>query len=128
MSSDAELVIHEYARRYTARDVEGITDLCLWPFVAVQDGVPTHLPDRDAVRDHVRAMIDAYRWQGAATWAPVEIDSFPLGEDAVFAMVRWNALDADCWDVVTDSWTIYHLVAAPDRAEGWRFLSCTKEF
>jgi len=43
-------------------------------------------------------------------------------------MVRWNALDADCWSVVNDTWTIYHLVPAPNRPEGWGLLSCTKNF
>jgi hypothetical protein len=90
-----ESVIQEYARRYTAHDAEGVTDLCLWPFVAIRGGVAIHLADRDAVRDHFGAMMDAYRGQGAATWAPVEIESHSLGEHARFETVRWNARDPE---------------------------------
>jgi hypothetical protein len=34
MAADVESLVHEYARRYSARDVEGVTRLCLWPFLA----------------------------------------------------------------------------------------------
>ena len=41
--------------------------------------------------------------------------------------VRWNALDVD-GNVLRDTKTTYHLLAAPDTAEGWRFLSYTNHF
>ena len=85
----------EYIRRYSERDVEGVADLCLWPFLAIREGVPIHMPDRDAVRDHYAAMIDTYRGGGVATWRRVEIDTHELGEHSVFTTVRWNALDSD---------------------------------
>jgi SnoaL-like domain len=114
----------EYIRRYSERDVEGVTELCLAPFLAIREGVPIYLPDREAVRDHFAAMIDAYRGGGVAVWKRVEIDIRELGEHAVFATVRWNALDAE-GEVLRDTRTTYHLLATPD---GWRFLSYTNHF
>jgi hypothetical protein len=125
--AEVESLIHDYARRYTAHDAEGVTDLCVWPFVAIRGGEAIHLADRAAVRDHFAAMMDAYRGQGAAVWSPVEIDSHPLGEHATFETVRWNALDSN-GNVLRDTQTTYHLLAAPEKAEGWRFLSCTNHF
>jgi hypothetical protein len=119
-----EEMMDEYIRRYSDRDVEGVTELCLVPFLAIREGAPIHMPDRDAVRDHFGAMIDAYRGTGVATWKRIEIDVRKLGEYAVFATVRWNALDAE-GDVLRDTRTTYHLLATPD---GWRFLSYTNHF
>jgi SnoaL-like domain len=116
--------IDEYIRRYSERDVEGVTELCLAPFLAIREGIPIHMPDREAVRDHFAAMIDAYRGGGVAVWKRVEIDVRELGEHAVFATVRWNALDAQ-GEVLRDTRTTYHLLATPD---GWRFLSYTNHF
>ena len=111
-------LIHEYARRYSARDVEGVTELCHRPFVAIREGAAIHLADRDAVRDHFAAMIEAYRDAGYASFAPAAIDTRRLGERAAFATVRWHALD-------TDGETTYHLLVGPD---GWRMLSYTNHF
>jgi hypothetical protein len=117
-------LIHEYARRYSARDVEGVTELCLWPFVAIREGAAIHLADRDAVRDHFTAMIDAYRDAGYASFAPAAIDMRLLGERAAFATVRWHALNAD-GELARDTETTYHLLVGPD---GWRILSYTNHF
>ena len=117
-------VLDEYIRRYSERDVEGVTEFCLAPFLAIREGVPIHMPDRDAVRDHFAAMIDAYRETGVATWKRIENDVRELGEHAVFATVRWNALDSE-GSVLRDTRTTYHLLATPD---GWRFLSYTNHF
>jgi hypothetical protein len=127
MTNDPESLIHDYARRYSAHDADGVTALCVWPFLAVRGGVAIHLPDQDAVRHHFVAMMDAYRGQGAATWSPVEIESRRLGDYASFETVRWNALDGD-GTVLRDTKTTYHLLAAPEEAEGWRFLSYTNHF
>ena len=81
-------LIHEYARRYSARDVEGVAELCLWPFVAIREGAAIHLADRKTVRDHFAAMIDAYQDAGYASFAPAAIDTRLLGERAAFATVR----------------------------------------
>jgi hypothetical protein len=115
----------EYNRLYSDRDVEGVTNLCLWPFLAVRRGEAIHLPDRAAVRDHFANAIIAYRvTSGVVAWMPVEIDARQLGEQSVFATVHWNAVNADS-QVVRDTWTSYQLLATPD---GWRFLSYTNHF
>jgi hypothetical protein len=114
----------EYTRCYSERDVEGVTNLCLWPFVAVRRGEAIHMPDRDAVRDHFASAIAAYRFTGVVSWTPVEIDVRQLGEHSVFAIVHWNAIDSD-GQVLRDTWTSYQLLATPD---GWRFLSYTNHF
>jgi SnoaL-like domain len=114
----------EYIRRYSERDVEGVTAVCLAPFLAIREGEPIHMLDRDAVRDHFAAMIDAYRGGGVATWKRVESDTRELGEHAVFTTVRWNALDSE-GNVLRDTRTTYHLLASPD---GWRMLSYTNHF
>ena len=101
-----------------------MTELCLYPFVAIRGGAAIHLADRDAVREHFAAMMDAYRGAGAATWSPVEIDNHQLGEHASFATVRWNALDTD-GKLLRDTLTTYHLLGGP---AGWRFLSYTNHF
>ena len=117
-------VMDEYIRRYSERDVEGVTELCLVPFLAIREGIPIHMPDRDAVRDHFAAMIDTYRGTGVATWKRIESEVRELGEHAVFATVRWNALDSE-GNLLRDTRTTYHLLATPD---GWRFLSYTNHF
>ena len=124
MTDAVEAFIHEYARSYSARDVEGVTGLCLWPFLAIREGAPIHLPDRDAVTDHFKAMIDAYAEAGYARFAAVEIDTRALGDRAAFATVRWHALDAG-GTVARDTHTTYHLLLT---AEGWRMLSYTNHF
>src|SRR5258708_26387586 len=86
-------VIREYARRYSEHDVDGVTDLCISPFLAIRGGSPIHLPDRQAVRDHFAAMIDAYRAGGAAPSSPIEIDPNRLGDPSPFATARGKALD-----------------------------------
>jgi hypothetical protein len=124
MAADVESLVHEYARRYSARDVEGITELCLWPFLAIRGGAAVHLGDEVAVRDHFTAMNDAYRDAGYASFAPVAIDTHQLGEDSAFTTVRWHALDTN-GNLARDTQTTYHVLATPD---GWRFLSYTNHF
>jgi hypothetical protein len=124
MPEAIDALIHEYARRYSTRDLNGVTELCLWPFLAIREGSAIHLPDRAAVRDHFMAMIDAYRDGGYARFAPVAIDTRELGERAAFTTVRWHALDGD-GNVVRDTLTTYHLLSTPD---GWRLLSYTNHF
>ena len=124
MTADATTFMDEYLRRYSDRDVEGVTELCHWPFLAIREGVPIHMPDREAVHDHYAAMIDAYRGVGVATWKRVEIDVRELGEHAIFATVRWNALDSH-GNVLRDTRTTYHLLSTPD---GWRLVSYTNHF
>ena len=119
-------IFDEYTRRYSERDVEGVTDL--WRsghYLAIRRGEAIHLPDRDAVRDHFANAIIAYRvTSGVLTWTPIEIDARQLGEHSVFATLHWNAVDAD-GQVLRDTWTSYQLLAT---SAGWRFLSYTNHF
>jgi len=124
MAAAVESLIDEYARRYSTRDVDGVTELCLSPFVAIREGAAIHLADRDEVHDHFTAMINAYRDAGYARFAPVAIDTRRLGERAAFTTVRWHALDSE-GQVARDTQTTYHLLATPD---GWRILSYTNHF
>jgi len=124
MTAAIDSLIRDYAGRYSARDVEGVSELCLCPFLAIREGVSIHLADRDAVRDHFTAMIDAYRDAGYASFAPAAIDTRELGDRAAFTTVRWYALDNE-GNVARDTETTYHLLAAPD---GWRILSYTNHF
>ena len=125
MSATVDSFFDEYARRYTDGDVEGVTSLCLWPFLAVRRGEAIHMPDRGAVWDHFAAAIGPYRSAAhVESWTRVSTDIRQLGEHSVFATVHWHALDAD-GQVVRDTWTSYQLLATPD---GWRFLSYTNHF
>jgi hypothetical protein len=115
----------EYADRYSDRDVEAMTDLCHWPFLAIRGGEALHMADRDAVRAHFASTMNAYRFAvGAVKWKPIEIDARQLGEHASFVTVNWNAFDAD-GELVRDTWSSYQLLATPD---GWRLLSYTNHF
>ena len=124
VTATVDSFMDEYIRRYSERDLEGVTEFCLWPFLAIREGVPIHMPDREAVRHHFGAMIDAYRAGNVATWKRIESDTRELGEHAAFTTVRWNALDADGM-VLRDTRTTYHLLATD---EGWRMLSYTNHF
>jgi hypothetical protein len=116
--------MQEYTRRYVAHDEEGVTELCICPFLAIREGIPIHLADRAAVRDHFATVMDAYRDAGYASFSPVEIDTRELGERAAFTTVRWQALDHD-GNVARDTMTTYHVLSTP---AGWRFLSYTNHF
>jgi hypothetical protein len=124
MTAEVDAFIEEYARRYSAVDLDGVTELCLWPFLAIREFVPIHLDDRNAVRDHFASVIDAYRNAGYASFVPVAIDTRQLGERAAFTTVRWHALDAE-GNVARDTQTTYHLLAT---TRGWRLLSYTNHF
>jgi len=125
MTSDAvESLIHEYTRRYVAHDHDGVTALCEAPFLAIRDGVPIHLLDKDALRDHFSTVMDAYRAAGYAGFSPVAIDTRELGERSAFTTVRWHAFDAG-GNVARDSRTTYHVLATE---RGWGSLSYTNHF
>lgn len=124
MTASIEPTLDEYIRRYSGRDVEGVTELCLAPFMAIRQGEVIHMPDRSAVRDHFAAAMVAYRVTGVVDWTRVELEVHQLGEHSVFASVHWNAIDADD-RVIRDTWTSYQLLAT---SNGWRFLSYTNHF
>ena len=124
MTAPVDSLLDEYQRRYTERDAEGVTDLCVWPFVAIRRGDAIHLLDRNAVRDHFASAIQAYRFTGVVTWRRVETNVRELGESSMFVTVKWNTVNED-GHVLRDSWTSYQLLTT---ADGWRFLSYTNHF
>jgi hypothetical protein len=124
VTDTVESLFDEYQSRYTDRDAEGVTNLCLWPFVAIRKGEAIYMPDRNAVRDHFASMVQTYRFTGVESWRRVETEVRQLGADSAFVTVKWNTVDA-AGRVLRDSWTSYHLLAT---ADGWRFLSYTNHF
>jgi SnoaL-like domain len=122
--SDVLTALDEYHRCYEGRDVEGVTNLCLWPFLAIREGTPIHLPDRDAVREHFAAAMMSYRVTGFTKWTAVEKDVHALGEHSVYLTVHWVAAHAK-GQLLRDTWTSYQLLTT---ADGWRFLSYTNHF
>ena len=124
VTATVDSLLDEYQRRYTERDSEGVTNLCVWPFVAIRRGEAIHLLDRDAVRDHFASAIQAYRFTGVVSWKRVETNTRQLGESSAFVSVNWNTVNEE-GHVLRDSWTSYQLLATPD---GWRFLSYTNHF
>ena len=124
MTASVDSLLDEYQHRYTERDAEGVTNLCVWPFVAIRKGEAIHLHDRDAVRDHFAATIHAYRFTGVATWKRVETNTRQLGESSVFVSVNWNTVNEE-GNVLRDSWTS---LSTRRHADGWRFLSYTNHF
>lgn len=113
-----------YQDRYTERDVEGVTNLCLWPFLVIRKGKAIHLLDRNAVREHFASAVQAYRFTGVAGWRRVETEVRELGEHSLFVTVNWNTVDAE-GHVLRDSWTSYQMLAT---SNGWRFLSYANHF
>ena len=102
----------------------GAAEACLVPFVAVRGGVAIHLPDNDAVRDHLAELMDAYRADAVARWERIETDINEIGDHTVFATVRWHGLDAED-EVIREISTTYHVDRTPD---GLRFVSYTNHF
>ena len=124
VTATVDSLLDEYQRRYTERDAEGVTNLCVWPFVAIRRGEVIHLLDREAVRDHFASAVQAYRFTGVVTWRRVETTARQLGESSMFVTVNWNTVNED-GRVLRDSWTSYQLLTT---ADGWRFLSYTNHF
>jgi hypothetical protein len=104
--------------------VDGVTELCLWPFLAVRGSTAIHLADSDAVCDHFTTMIDVYRDGAYVGFEPVTIHTHELGDRAAFTTVRWHALNVT-GSVARDTETTYHLLSTP---AGWRILSYTNHF
>jgi hypothetical protein len=124
VSDSINAFIAEYTRRYVAQDVDGVVELCEAPFLAVREGRPIHMADRDAVHEHFATVIGNYARAGFARFAPVEIDTRALGEKSAFTTVRWHAYDA-AGNVARESRTSYLLLATDS---GWRFLAYTNHF
>ena len=110
-----------YAERYMASDVDAIASLYEAPFLAVRDGRAIHLPDREAVREHLSGLMHAYAAAGAVRADIASLDALPLGPSGAMVTVNWHAVDAD-GTMVRDFHTSYHLLR---NGETWRILSYT---
>ena len=111
-----------YAERYMASDVDAIAALYEAPFLAVREGRAIHLGDRDAVREHLVALMEAYRNSGAARATIVDLQVRRLDSTSAIATVRWNVL-ADDGALVRDFATSYQILR--EEPGGWRILSYT---
>jgi ketosteroid isomerase-like protein len=109
-----------YAERYMASDADAIADLYEVPFLAVREGRPIHLGDRDAVREHLVGLMEAYRNVGATRATIAELHVTRVDRANVFATVRWNALSAD-GALLRDFVTTYQMLN--DESGDWRILS-----
>ena len=77
-----------YIRWYAEGDVDGAAEVCVVPFVVVRDGVEIRLPDHDAMREHLAAVMEGFRTSGVARWGRIETDLNELGDRTIFATVR----------------------------------------
>jgi len=119
--SDLDAFFADYARRYMASDVDGVSAMYEAPMVALRDGRAIHLAERTAVREHLTELMAAYSRSGAARADIASLDVVRLGKSSVFATVHWHVRDAG-GGLVKDFHTTYHLVRV-DR--DWRILSYT---
>src|SRR5688572_28435983 len=101
-----------YAERYMAGDAPAVADMCRVPFLAVRNGAPIHLGDREALLDHFAERMAAYRSAGAAAADVIALDILEQGDSAAVATVRWLVRSAD-GAVVRDFRTSYQMLG-PD--------------
>lgn len=92
------------------------------PFLAVREGRTIHLGDREAVREHLAALMEAYRNAGATRATIAELQVTQLDRSSVIATVRWNALTAD-GTLLRDFTTSYQMLR--EESGEWRILSYT---
>ena len=110
-----------YAERYMASDVDAVGAMYDAPMVAVREGRAMHLPDANAVREHLVGLMAAYAQSGATRADVAQIDPVPLGRSSAMVTVDWHVRDAaGC--ILKDFRTTYHILR---RDEGWRILSYT---
>jgi ketosteroid isomerase-like protein len=121
-TAEIERFFEAYAERYMASDADAIAAMYEAPFLAVREGRAIHLGDREAVREHLVALMDAYRNAGAARAAIADLQVTRLDSTSLIATVRWNAL-ADNGALLRDFTTSYQLLR--DEHGGWRILSYT---
>ena len=112
MSHEFASFFERYAERYMAGDAPAVADLCQVPFLAVRNGVPIHLGDREALVDHFAPLMAAYRKAGAAAADVVALDVLEQGDSAALATVRWVVRSAD-GALVRDFRTSYQMLG-PD--------------
>jgi ketosteroid isomerase-like protein len=110
-----------YSERYMASDLDAVSALYEAPFLAVRENEPIHLPDRDAVREHLAGLMEAYRNASATSAAIADLRVAELDDVSSITTVRWNALSED-GSLLRDFTVSYQLLRTPD---GWKILSYT---
>ncbi len=117
-----ERFFETYAERYMASDADEIAAMYEVPFLAVREGRAIHLGDREAVGEHLAALMEAYRNAGAARAAIEDLRVTQLDRTSAIATVRWNALSDD-GALLRDFGTSYQILR--EEPGGWRILSYT---
>jgi ketosteroid isomerase-like protein len=117
-----ERFFETYAERYMASDADAIAAMYEVPFLAVREGRAIHLGDPAAVREHLVALMEAYRNAGATKATIAELQVTQLDRTSAIATVRWNALSGD-GALLRDFATSYQMLREEPR--GWRILSYT---
>jgi ketosteroid isomerase-like protein len=122
--SDAsiERFFEMYAERYMASDADAIAAMYEAPFLAVREGRAIHLGDREAVREHLVGLMEAYRNAGATSARIADLQVTRLDSTSAMATVRWNALAHD-GALLRDFVTSYQMLR--EGPGGWLILSYT---
>src|SRR5919106_783923 len=90
-----ERFFETYTERYMASDVDAIAAVYEVPFLGVRENRPIHLLDREAVREHLAGLMEAYRNAGAKRATIADLQVTQLDGASAIATVRWNALSED---------------------------------
>jgi ketosteroid isomerase-like protein len=114
MSIEIRDLFERYADRYMAGDAEAVADMYTAPFIAVRNGAPMHLADRQGVVEHLAGLMAAYARSGAAVAQIKDIDLLEQGDRATLATVHWNVRSAR-GEMIRDFRTSYQLVGRPPR-------------
>ena len=77
VTATVDSLLDEYQRRYTERDAEGVTNLCVWPFVAIRKGEAIHLLTVTLCAITSLRRFRPIASQGVVTWRRVETDGSP---------------------------------------------------
>ena len=107
-----------YAALYMAGDAQAVADIYDAPFLAVRNGTPIYLADRDAVVEHLSGLMTAYRNSGAKSAGVDSVHLLEQGDSALLVTVHWVIRTAD-GGVVRELRTSYQLVGRGP----WQILS-----
>jgi ketosteroid isomerase-like protein len=117
-----ERFFETYAELYMASDVDAVAAMYEAPFLAVRESRTIHLGDREAVRQHLMGLMEAYRNAGAKRATIADLRVTQLDSASVIATVRWNALAED-GALLRDFTTSYQMLR--QESDGWRIISYT---
>ncbi|HET7676779.1 MAG TPA: hypothetical protein VFK38_02930 [Candidatus Limnocylindrales bacterium] len=109
MPEDLRRFFQRYAEHYMAGDADVVaSEMYAAPFLAVRDGSPIHLADREAVRDHLTGLMAAYQASGAAVAEIAGLDVMAQGDSAACVTIHW-AIRSATGQIVRDLHTTYQL-------------------